>query len=79
VTQQAEGAWVDAQLKSSGGIAKNLGGQDSSCTPGYYIQEGTEIRERYWRQEYYWGTVIEFIALLRQWREDGNLEGLQLN
>lgn len=44
VTKEAEDAWVDAQRNSSGGIAKNLGGQDLSCTPGYYNLEVLSTR-----------------------------------
>lgn len=78
VTQKAEDDWVEAQLNSSGGIAKNLGGQDNSCTPGYFNQEGNTVKTRNWKQEQYWGSVTEFATLLKEWQEEGNLAGLEL-
>ena len=78
VTKDTEDAWVDAQRNSSGGIAKNLGGQELSCTPGYYNLEGAEHKARDWKQEQYWGSVIEFGELLKQWRETDTLDGLEV-
>ncbi|MFV8054772.1 flavin-containing monooxygenase [Mycobacterium sp. 48b] len=78
VSQEAEEAWVNAQISSDGGIAKNLGGQDLSCTPGYYNQEGAEHKSRNWKQEQYWGSVMEFGDLLRAWREKDALDGMQV-
>ncbi|GAB04780.1 cyclohexanone monooxygenase [Gordonia amarae] len=78
VTQETENGWVQTQVDSDGGIAKNLGGAETSCTPGYYNQEGAEVKSRNWKQEQYWGTVIEFGRLLQDWRTDGKLEGFNL-
>ena len=78
VSREAEDAWVQAQINSDGGIAKNLGGQDLSCTPGYYNQEGAEHKSRNWKQEQYWGSVMEFAGLLKEWREAEKLEGMQV-
>ena len=56
-----------------------LGGSPDSCTPGYYNQEGTAKRYRNVRRETYGKGVGAYMKLLRQWREDGNLDGLELN
>ena len=77
VTIEAEERWIADQTesKASGFI---LGGSAASCTPGYYNQEGTAQRYRDVRRETYSKGVGAYIKLLRQWRADGELEGLEL-
>ena len=77
VSTDAEERWIADQLdtKGSGFL---LGGSPDSCTPGYYNQEGTAKRYRNVRRETYTKGVGAYMKLLKQWREDGALEGLEL-
>ena len=78
VSSDAEERWIADQLQASGsGIF--LGGSPDTCTPGYYNQEGTAKRYRDVKRETYGKGVGAYIKLLRQWREEGKLEGLELN
>ena len=77
VTHEAEESWIADQLETKlGGFV--LGGSPDSCTPGYYNQEGTAKRYRNVRRETYSKGVGAYMKLLRQWREDGGLNGLDL-
>jgi len=78
VSIEAEERWIADQLdtKGSGFV---LGGSPDTCTPGYYNQEGTTERYRDVRRETYSKGVGAYIKLLRQWRSDGGLDGLELN
>jgi cyclohexanone monooxygenase len=74
VTEEAEDAWVDTIVNSSG-RAMQIGGE--GCTPGYYNNEGKPNPvARY--SAFYSGGSIKFWELLAKWREEGNLEGLEL-
>ena len=78
VSIDAEERWIADQLEANGsGIF--LGGSPDTCTPGYYNQEGTTKRYRSVKRETYGRGVGAYIKLLRQWREDGKLQGLDLN
>ena len=78
VSITAEERWIADQLETKGsGFV--LGGSPDTCTPGYYNQEGTTQRYRDVRRETYSKGVGAYMKLLRQWREDGELEGLELN
>jgi cation diffusion facilitator CzcD-associated flavoprotein CzcO len=75
VTEQAEENWVQTILeKGTGGAA--LGGE--GCTPGYYNNEG-KPNPLFAQAAPYGGGPIPFFALLKQWREQGNFEGLDFN
>ena len=78
VSNEAEERWIADQIdtKISGFV---LGGSPDTCTPGYYNQEGTATRYRDVRRETYSKGVGAYIKLLRKWREDGELDGLELN
>ena len=78
VSITAEERWIADQLETKGG-GFVLGGSPDTCTPGYYNQEGTTQRYRDVRRETYSKGVGAYMKLLRQWREDGKLEGLELN
>ena len=78
VSITAEERWIADQLETKGG-GFVLGGSPDTCTPGYYNQEGTTERYRDVRRETYSKGVGAYMKLLRQWREDGELEGLELN
>ena len=77
VSNMAEEQWIADQLdtKISGFV---LGGPPDSCTPGYYMQEGTTQRYRDVRRETYSKGVGAYIKLLREWRDNNELEGLEL-
>ena len=78
VSIDAEERWIADQLQASGdGLF--LGGSPDTCTPGYYNQEGTAKRYRNVRLETYGKGVGAYIRLLRQWRENDDLHGLDLN
>ena len=78
VSVDAEERWIADQLQASdSGIF--LGGSPDTCTPGYYNQEGTAKRYRNIKRETYGKGVGAYIKLLRQWREDGMLDGLDLH
>ena len=78
VSVAAEERWIADQLETKGG-GFVLGGSPDTCTPGYYNQEGTSQRYRNVRRETYSKGVGAYMKLLRQWRADGELEGLELN
>lgn len=77
VSNMAEEQWIADQLdtKISGFV---LGGSPDTCTPGYYNQEGTTQRYRDVRRETYSKGVGAYIKLLREWRDNNKLEGLEL-
>ena len=77
VSNMAEEQWIADQLdtKISGFV---LGGSPDTCTPGYYNQEGTTQRYRDVRRETYGKGVGAYIKLLREWRDNDELEGLEL-
>src|SRR3954469_4572905 len=74
-TAEAEDAWVAEIRKQS---AVNAGFFES-CTPGYYNNEGNfnEAVGALTREAYGLG-VNAFNALLAEWREAGDLDGLEL-
>jgi cation diffusion facilitator CzcD-associated flavoprotein CzcO len=74
VSEAAEEAWVQTILEKGTGGAL-LGGE--SCTPGYYNNEG-KPNPLSAQAMPYGGGPIEFFNLLKEWREQGNLEGLEL-
>ena len=77
VSNEAEERWIADQLETKGsGFV--LGGSPDTCTPGYYNQEGTTKRYRNVRRETYSKGVGAYMKLLREWREDGGLNGLEL-
>ena len=51
----------------------------SSCTPGYFNDEGKVGESEGWLAGFYPEGSEAFFALLRAWREAGDLEGLELS
>ena len=79
VSAEGEQRWIDDQLSAeSAGAQLILGGSPDSCTPGYYNQEGTPERYRDVRLESYGKGIGAYRNVLREWREAGTLEGLEL-
>jgi cyclohexanone monooxygenase len=73
-TEQAEAEWVDMIVKLGESRREFI----ESCTPGYYNNEG-RISEAAGRSSVYGNGPIEFINLLKEWREKGGLSGLERN
>ncbi|MGH0032032.1 MAG: flavin-containing monooxygenase [Myxococcota bacterium] len=73
-SQQAEEGWVHT-IESSGQWNHDFA---RSCTPGYYNNEGKPGEGPGWFGGSFGGGAIAFFQLLRQWREQGGLEGLEL-
>ncbi|MFD4560986.1 flavin-containing monooxygenase [Streptomyces sp. NPDC058469] len=67
-TADAETAWI-ATIREK---AQDTYAFLAECTPGYYNNEGKPSG----RSESYGGGPIEFHALLREWREDGDMGGI---
>ena len=74
-TEQAEADWVRLILES----AYRRAGFLESCTPGYYNNEGKPDDGPGWFGGTYGGGAQEFFKLLKAWRDEGSLEGLELS
>jgi len=73
-SQRAEDDWVrtiEASGRWSGEFAE-------TCTPGYYNNEGRPGEGPGWFGGTYGGGALAFFALLREWRSEGSLAGLEL-
>ncbi len=75
VTPEAEDAWVQEIIKLAGSGATAFLEQ---CTPGYYNREGATAKGASMQSSPYAPGINAFNALLAQWREKGNLEGMKL-
>jgi cyclohexanone monooxygenase len=73
-TAEGEAGWVRIIEESNFGNPE-FGEQ---CTPGYYNNEGRPGEGPGWFGGSYSGGAQAFFALLRAWRENGDLEGLEL-
>jgi cyclohexanone monooxygenase len=73
VSQEAEDAWVQTIVD----MARFNGDFQESCTPGYYNNEG-QPSELARQNGPYGAGPNAFIRLIRDWRETGDLEGLEL-
>ncbi|MFA5884832.1 MAG: NAD(P)/FAD-dependent oxidoreductase [Acidimicrobiia bacterium] len=73
-TAAAEAEWVRTIVESSAGRE----GFSEACTPGYYNNEGKPGQGPGWFGGSYGGSAPEFFRLLRDWRDAGALEGLEL-
>ena len=79
VSEVGEERWMAAQLdESAAQVQFVLGGSADSCTPGYYNQEGTSERYRDVRLESFAPGIGAYRRVLREWRADGTLDGLEL-
>ena len=70
-TQEAEDEWVNTILELSEPRTRYL----KECTPGYYNFEGN-LSTKMRRNMTYGGESYAFLDLLRNWRDEGNLWGL---
>jgi cyclohexanone monooxygenase len=71
---EAEAAWVQTILDK--GTGTTIGGPD--CTPGYYNNEG-QPNPLFATAAPYGEGPIAFFEILRQWREQGDFEGLEFS
>jgi cyclohexanone monooxygenase len=74
-TPEAEAEWVDTIKRSAINNRQFL----MECTPGYYNNEGHVDEGVGLLGGIYGGGPIEFFQLLRQWRESGEMKGLQFS
>ncbi len=70
----AEKEWIETIIR----LARRNTDFLSSCTPGYYNNEG-KPSERSAQDGFYGGGSIEFIKVLEGWRAAGGLKGLEVS
>jgi cyclohexanone monooxygenase len=72
-SEAAEAEWVETILRLAGRGREFL----ESCTPGYYNNEG-KLSDRAAQNGFFGGGSVEFFRILREWRAQGELAGLEL-
>ena len=72
-TADAEQAWAQEVIAS----ARGRQAYQAECTPGYYNNEG-QFDPAAAANGAYWRGPTAFIRLLQAWRDDGQLQGLEL-
>ena len=75
VSAQAEQAWVEEIMRLAGTGAMSF---LKDCTPGYYNREGTLGNVERSQNAFYAPGINAFNKLLRDWRNKGDLEGMEL-
>ena len=73
-SQRAEDAWGAEIARGSSFLEIQ-----STCTPGYFNDEGKVGESEGWLAGFYPEGSEAFFALLRDWRANGKLEGLELS
>ena len=73
-SREAEARWVETIVTMSAARHKFL----AECTPSYYNNEG-RVRDSDARAAPYGAGPIEFVGLLKAWREAGDFDGLELD
>ena len=71
-SERAETEWVKTIVEK----ARLTADFQEKCTPGYYNNEGNVNTKP--QNNTYGGGPIEFFGLMEKWREQGNLDGLEL-
>ncbi|MGB2238846.1 MAG: flavin-containing monooxygenase, partial [Pseudomonadales bacterium] len=72
-SEAAEKKWVETIIEKS----RLTADFQSQCTPGYYNNEGhVNVKPQ---NSTYGGGPIEFFALMKKWRSNNKLEGLELS
>jgi cyclohexanone monooxygenase len=74
-SEQAQQQWWDVIL---GRLATSATFGGAECTPGYYNNEGMKAGPEMMKFATFGGDTLAFIDVLREWREDGKLVGLEL-
>ncbi len=77
VTPEAEDAWVQQIVALAGAGAAGIGAFLEQCTPGYYNREGKSATANMQNSPYAPG-INAFNAVLKQWRDEGDLGGMAL-
>jgi cyclohexanone monooxygenase len=72
-SEEAEAEWVATIIRLSRLGLDFL----EACTPGYYNNEGRP-GERSGQNGFYGGGSVEFFRILRDWRNEGSLRGLEV-
>lgn len=72
-SEHAETEWVETIMQ----LARRRQAFQSECTPGYYNNEG-QLSDRTLRDSPYGAGSVRFIELLRDWRAEGRLAGMEL-
>jgi cation diffusion facilitator CzcD-associated flavoprotein CzcO len=73
-TPEAEEEWLQVLYGTVAGVAR----YNASCTPGYLNSEQS-MNEKSARNLAYLGSIIDYAAHLHQWREQGDLEGVEVS
>jgi cation diffusion facilitator CzcD-associated flavoprotein CzcO len=72
-SQRAEASWVDTVVQRSTATAERA----KTCTPGYYNREGrADAKTR--QGSFFFGAPTEYADILQAWRDNGDLEGLEV-
>jgi cyclohexanone monooxygenase len=74
-SEQAEADW----LSTINETAISRGDFQAECTPGYYNNEGKPGEGPGWFGGNYGAGAQAFFALLREWRNQGDFEGLEID
>ena len=74
-TAEAEAAYCDLMKK----LAKLGEKFFSECTPGYYNNEGKAASRNGLTANPYGAGPVEFFKMIDRWRDQGDLQGLQLS
>ena len=73
-TQEAEDNWVNIITSHSVKVEQHY----VKCTPGYYNNEGKTGNRNGFFAGQYGGGPEEFFKILKDWREEGTLQGLEI-
>ncbi len=73
-SERAEAEWVATINR----LARRGARFFRECTPGYYNSEGKPGSGNGFTDGAYGAGPVEFFALLQQWRDEGNLDGLEV-
>ncbi|TNE56766.1 MAG: NAD(P)/FAD-dependent oxidoreductase [Alphaproteobacteria bacterium] len=73
-SREAEDAWVEEIIKTARNRDKFL----ADCTPGYYNNEG-KPQDRFRQNDNYGLGSEAFFKILREWRAEGDLPGLEVS
>ncbi|WP_018149026.1 flavin-containing monooxygenase [Henriciella marina] len=71
--EKAQSEWVETIISKAQMREKFL----AECTPGYYNNEG-QIAARARQNSFYGGGSMEYFSILKDWREAGDLAGLEV-
>jgi cation diffusion facilitator CzcD-associated flavoprotein CzcO len=76
-TTAAQDAWREVIFDNARGLA-GFSAFDPDCTPGYFNNEGEGGDKTTARNAPFMGSALDYFHVLAEWRERGDLAGLQL-